>query len=74
MHTTHPSVFRQGSESLPFKTINKALGMFRNNSPKQIFRFLDEQSHFLQELMIMRSFPTLLFVKQFFKRLFGANH
>ena len=49
-------------------------GMFRNNSPKQIFRFLDEQSHFLQELMIMRSFPTLLFVKQFFKRLFGANH
>ena len=49
-------------------------GMFRNNSPKQIFRFLDEQSHFLQELMIMRSFPTLLFVKQFFKRLFGAHH
>jgi lycopene beta-cyclase len=49
-------------------------GMFRNNSPKQIFRFLDEQSHFLQELMIMRSFPTLLFVKQFFKRLFGTNH
>ena len=49
-------------------------GMFRKNSPKQIFRFLDEQSHFLQELMIMRSFPTFLFVKQFFKRLFGANH
>jgi lycopene beta-cyclase len=49
-------------------------GMFRNNSPKQIFQFLDEQSHFLQELMIMRSFPTLLFVKQFFKRLFGAHH
>tara|TARA_Y100001958_G_scaffold102073_1_gene70949 strand:- start:1584 stop:2765 length:1182 start_codon:yes stop_codon:yes gene_type:complete len=49
-------------------------GMFRNNSPKRIFRFLDEQSHFLQELMIMRSFPTFLFVKQFFKRLFGANH
>ena len=49
-------------------------GMFRNNSPKQIFQFLDEKSHFLQELMIMRSFPTLLFVKQFFKRLFGAHH
>ena len=49
-------------------------GMFRKNSPKRIFRFLDEQSHFLQELMIMRSFPTFLFVKQFFKRLFGANH
>ena len=49
-------------------------GRFRNNSPKQIFQFLDEQSHFLQELMIMRSFPTLLFVKQFFKRLFGAHH
>jgi lycopene beta-cyclase len=49
-------------------------GMFRKNSPKQIFRFLDEQSHFLQELMIMRSFPTFLFVKQFFKRLFGAHH
>ena len=49
-------------------------GMFRNNSPKRIFQFLDEQSHFLQELMIMRSFPKLLFVKQFFKRLFGAHH
>ena len=49
-------------------------GMFRNNSPKRIFQFLDEQSHFLQELMIMRSFPKLLFVKQFFRRLFGAYH
>ena len=49
-------------------------GMFRNNSPKRIFQFLDEQSHFLQELMIMRSFPKLLFVKQFFRRLFGADH
>ena len=49
-------------------------GMFQSNSPKQIFRFLDEQSHFIQELMIMRSFPTLLFVKQFFRRLFGAHH
>jgi len=49
-------------------------GMFQNNSPKRIFQFLDEQSHFLQELMIMRSFPTLLFVKQFLKRLFGAHH
>ena len=49
-------------------------GMFRNNSPKRIFRFLDEQSHFLQELMIMRSFPTLLFVKQLFRRLFGSHH
>lgn len=49
-------------------------GLFLNNSPKRIFRFLDEQSHFLEELMIMRSFPTLLFVKQFFRRLFGAHH
>ena len=48
--------------------------MFQSNSPKRIFRFLDEQSHFIQELMIMRSFPTLLFVKQFFRRLFGAHH
>lgn len=49
-------------------------GLFLNNNPKRIFRFLDEQSHFLEELMIMRSFPTLLFVKQFFRRLFGAHH
>lgn len=49
-------------------------GMFRNNSPKRIFQFLDEQSLFLQELMIMRSFPTLLFVKQLFRRLFGSHH
>ena len=49
-------------------------GMFRNNNPKQIFQFLDEQSHFLQELIIMRSFPTVLFVKQFFRRLFRTHH
>ena len=49
-------------------------GMFSKNSPKRIFRFLDEQSHLLQEILIMRSFPTLLFVKQFFKRLFGTHH
>ena len=49
-------------------------GMFRKNNPKLIFQFLDEQSHIFQELMIMRSFPTLLFVKQFFRRLFGTHH
>ncbi|MEC8090548.1 MAG: lycopene cyclase family protein [Bacteroidota bacterium] len=49
-------------------------GMFGKNSPKRIFQFLDEQSHFFQEILIMRSFPTFLFVKQFFKRLFGTHH
>lgn len=49
-------------------------GMFQSNDPKQIFRFLDEKSNFLQELKIMRSFPTILFIKQFFRRLFGAHH
>ena len=48
--------------------------MFNKNSPKRIFQFLDEKSNFFQDILIMRSFPTLLFVKQFFKRLFGTYH
>ena len=48
--------------------------MFRKNKPLQIFKFLDEKSSLFQDIQIMRSFPTTLFIKQFVKRLFGARH
>ncbi|MCH1385052.1 MAG: lycopene cyclase family protein [Flavobacteriaceae bacterium] len=48
--------------------------MFRKNKPLRIFKFLDEKSSVFQDIQIMRSFPTVLFIKQFVKRLFGARH
>jgi len=48
--------------------------MFRKNKPLRIFKFLDEKSSVFQDIQIMRSFPTILFIKQFVKRLFGARH
>ncbi|MGB0199303.1 MAG: lycopene cyclase family protein, partial [Flavobacteriaceae bacterium] len=37
--------------------------MFQKNKPEAIFSFLDDKSSWIQELNIMRSFPTWLFVK-----------
>lgn len=48
--------------------------MFQKNKPEAIFSFLDDKSIWVQELNIMRSFPTLLFVKQLWKRLLAAVH
>jgi len=48
--------------------------MFQKNKPEAIFRFLDDKSSWIQELNIMRSFPTWLFVKQLWKRLLRTVH
>ena len=44
--------------------------MFRSNSPKRIFQFLDEKSNWWQEVMLMTSFPTGRFLKALLKRIF----
>lgn len=48
--------------------------MFQKNKPETIFSFLDDKSSWIQEFNIMRSFPTLLFVKQLWKRLLRSLH
>ncbi len=55
---------------------NNALGsslfskMFQRNSPGVIFRFLDEKTRFWEEVKLMSSFPTWIFIKAFLIRLF----
>ena len=44
--------------------------LFQKNSPKVIFKFLDEKSNYWQEFQIMRSFNVSQFVKALFKRFF----
>lgn len=44
--------------------------MFKKNNSERIFKFLDEQTSFLEELKIMLSFPVGLFLKALWKRLF----
>lgn len=44
--------------------------MFKKNKSERIFKFLDEQTTFLEELKIMLSFPVGLFIKALWKRLF----
>jgi lycopene beta-cyclase len=43
--------------------------MFKNLSSSQIFKFLDEESSFLEDLRIFTGPPTLPFVKAFFEEL-----
>lgn len=45
--------------------------MFKRNEPKKIFRFLDEQTNFFEELRIMTSLTSKPFFETFFKRLFS---
>ena len=45
--------------------------MFKNNNPKLIFKFLDEKSTFLEELKIMSSFSSGIFIKTILKRIFN---
>lgn len=45
--------------------------MFKNNNPKLIFKFLDEKSNLLEEIKIMSSFSTGIFLKTIYKRLFN---
>jgi lycopene beta-cyclase len=43
--------------------------MFKKNKFKSIFRFLDNESNFTEELKIISSFPKWIFIKSFFKNL-----
>ena len=45
--------------------------MFENNPPELIFKFLDEKSNFIDELKIMSSFSTSIFIKTILKRIFN---
>jgi len=44
--------------------------LFQKNSIHQIFKFLDEETHFFEELKIMWGMPSLKFTKVLLKRLF----
>jgi len=46
--------------------------MYKRNNIKDIFEFLDEQTHFAQELKIMFSMTSFYFIKAFFKHSFGG--
>ena len=43
--------------------------LFRWNSPKQIFKFLDADTHFLEEYRIMNTTPILVFLPVFLKEM-----
>lgn len=45
--------------------------MFQRNTPQRIFQFLDEKTNYLQELLLMSSFPIGRFVRALFKRIFS---
>ena len=44
--------------------------MFKKNSPNMIFKFLNEQTSFFEEIKIMLSFPKGIFIKTILKRIF----
>ena len=44
--------------------------LFKNSSPQNVFKFLDEQSSILEDIRFINSCPKLPFIKAFFKRLF----
>ena len=46
-------------------------GMFQSNTPQRIFQFLDEKTNYIQEVLLMSSFPVGRFVKALFKRIFS---
>ena len=45
--------------------------LFQRNSLKNVFRFLDEETSFIEDLKIMLSMPPLRFVLALFKRVFN---
>jgi lycopene beta-cyclase len=42
--------------------------LFKRNSLKNVFRFLDEETIFIEDLRIMLSMPPLRFIKALFRR------
>lgn len=47
--------------------------LFKKGNPALIFKFLDEETTFWEDLNVMLKCPTLLFVKAFFARFFHLN-
>tara|TARA_B110000263_G_C15301612_1_gene508275 strand:+ start:575 stop:1723 length:1149 start_codon:yes stop_codon:yes gene_type:complete len=45
-------------------------GMFKNNKPSVILRFLEEKTSFHEELKLMKTFPKRIFIKALIKKLF----
>lgn len=43
--------------------------LFRNNPPQRVFRFLDEQTHFWEEIKVANSVPKLPFIRGIVKAL-----
>ena len=58
---------------------NNALGseifesLFRKRKPDLILKFLDEQTNYLEDLMVMTGCPTMPFTKALLKRLFTSR-
>tara|TARA_B100000787_G_scaffold170262_1_gene165391 strand:+ start:17471 stop:18622 length:1152 start_codon:yes stop_codon:yes gene_type:complete len=48
--------------------------LFQRNSLKNVFRFLDEETSFIEDLKIMLSMPPLRFVSALFKRVFNLKN
>ena len=48
--------------------------LFQRNSLKSVFRFLDEETSFIEDLKIMLSMPPLRFVLALFKRVFNLKN
>ena len=44
--------------------------LFKKGNPTLIFKFLDEETTFWEDLQVMLKCPTIPFMKAFFKRLF----
>lgn len=47
------------------------LSMFQKNPPERIFRFLEEKTHWREEVILMRSFPVGRFLAALIRRIFG---
>ena len=48
--------------------------LFQRNSLKNVFRFLDEETSFIEDLKIMLSMPPFRFVLALFKRVLNIKH
>ena len=44
--------------------------IFQNNSPQTVLRFLDNETNFMEDLQIMRSVPTKIFLRSALQELF----
>jgi lycopene beta-cyclase len=47
--------------------------IFKHNTPETVFRFLDNRSNLLEDLQIMRSVPTGIFLPAALKEMLGKQ-